>query len=270
MLDKKTQQMIRQWAVFVKPALDPRIPKDERDLKERLEELVWNSLKKGDLDFESTFLSTLYACQAPFPLDQKTLCQKLDQVRLFSETVKLQDVLLPVWEAVMDESPNAWVIYDAVCAFMDHLKVNQIDQHLRAQEEAVSACVRLMETIQKYQQESSRQFYSKTIHLLQSSGAGKSRLAHEYGNIAPMVTFVIREPTRSGFPPSDEPVFNFLRSHPDSLTQEHLKEPPRSREADTETVKNRADQIWVHALAIGILQATFEQCMSSDTVQVRS
>lgn len=82
-----------------------------------------------------------------------------------------------------------------------------------------------------------------------------------------MVTFVIREPAHSGFPPSDEPVSNFLKSHPDSMAQEHLKKTPRFRETATE---DRADQIWFHALAIGILQTTFEQCMPSATVQVRS
>ena len=42
MLSKKTRKKIRAWAIFVKPALNPRIPKDERDLKERLGELVWD------------------------------------------------------------------------------------------------------------------------------------------------------------------------------------------------------------------------------------
>lgn len=122
-----------------------------------------------------------------------------------------------------------------------------------------SACVRLRDTVQNYQQKSSPEFYSKTIYLLQSSGAGKSRMAHKYGNMVPMVTFVIRDPTNSGFPPSDEPVFNFLRSHPNSMDRKQLEKYPRSRESATETIKDRA--IWLHALAIGILQATFEQRM---------
>lgn len=102
----------------------------------------------------------------------------------------------------------------------------QPDKHLRTHLEKSylgSACVRLTETIQKYKQKSSCEFYSKAIHLLQSSGAGKSQLAHEYGNIVPMATFVIREPAHSAFPPSDEPVFNSLRSHPTSMDREQLE-----------------------------------------------
>lgn len=288
MLSKKTRKKIRAWAVFVKPALDDRIPKDERDLQERLKELVSGSLKKGDLKFESMFIPTLYACRAPFRLDDETFGQKLNQVSSSSETVRLQDVLVPVWKAVMDKSPNAWVIYNAVYAFMDNLsklstpqpytpgaatqaKDTQPDQHLRdhwKKRYLGSACIRLTDTIQEYQQESSREFYSKAIHLLQSSGTGKSRLAHEYGNIVPMVTFVIREPTHSAFPPSDEPVFNFLRSHPNPMDKEQLERSPRSRETATETIKDRANRVWFHALAIGILQATFEQCVFSPKAQL--
>lgn len=203
MLSKKTRKRIRAWAVFVKLLLDDRIPKDERDLKERLEELISNSLKKGDLKFESIHISTLCADRAPFPLEDETFCQKLEQVSSSSEEVRLQNVLLPVWKAVMDKSPNAWVIYNMVSVFLDHLskfsspqpytpgtetqaKDIQPDKDLRAHWEKPylgSACVRLTDTIQKYQQKSSREFYSKAIHLLQSSGTGKSRLAHEYGNI---------------------------------------------------------------------------------------
>lgn len=110
MLSNKTRKRIRAWAVFVKLLLDDRIPKDERDLKERLEELISNSLKKSDLKFECIHISTLCAGRAPFPLDDETFCQKLKQVSSSSEAVRLQTVLLPVWKAVMDKSPNAWVI----------------------------------------------------------------------------------------------------------------------------------------------------------------
>ena len=118
----------------------------------------------------------------------------------------------------MDKSPNAWVI--SLC-FMDQLskfsasqpynpgtatqgKDIQPDKDLRTHWKNPylgSACVRLRDTVQNYQQKSSPEFYSKTIYLLQSSGAGKSRMAHKYGNMVPMVTFVIRDPTIPAFHP---------------------------------------------------------------------
>lgn len=229
------------------------------------------------------FLPNLCWPQSAFPLNDKALSQKLEQASTSSEVMRLRDVLVPLWEAVLAKSPNARAIYDAFSALLDKLdtfsapqpstpgaetpvKTNRADQSLRTHWESPylgSACHRLRSAIQKYQETSSPDYYSKAIYLMQSSGAGKSRLANEYGNITPMVTFVIREPTQSGFPPSDDPVYSFLQSHPNSMAQKQLENSPRAKESTTETIADRAHYIWYHALAIGILRATFERCMTS-------
>lgn len=160
--------------------------------------------------------------------------------------MRLRDALVPVWEAVLAKSPNARAIYDAFSAFLVELDTLSAPQPSTPGAEI-----------------SSPEYYSKAIYLMQSSRAGKSRLANEYGNITPMVTFVIREPTQSGFPPSDEPVYSFLQSHPNSTAQKQLEKSPRAKESTTETITDRAHYIWYHALAIGILRGTFERCMAS-------
>lgn len=102
-----------------------------------------------------------------------------------------------------------------------------------------------------------RKYNSKTLTFMQSSGTGKSRLANEYGMICPMITYVIRDPA-SGFPPSDEKVYWYLRSEPSGGLRNAVRLSPSNHSMIS---NHRFDYIWFHAVAIGILQATFRQCM---------
>jgi len=52
--------------------------------------------------------------------------------------------------------------------------------------------------------------YAKTLDIVQSSGMGKSRLVSEMAKKLMSVTFVLRKPGETGFPPGDTEVFNFL------------------------------------------------------------
>lgn len=72
-----------------------------------------------------------------------------------------------------------------------------------------------------------------------------------------MITYVIREPN-SGFPPSDEQVCRFMRSSPSYELRNYLRSPELSH--DPVMYDERIAYIWFHAVAIGILQATFQQC----------
>ena len=56
--------------------------------------------------------------------------------------------------------------------------------------------------IRQYEQEGLDEFYSRFLLFVQSSGTGKSRLADAFGEICPMVNYVIRLDSY-GFPPRD-------------------------------------------------------------------
>lgn len=100
-------------------------------------------------------------------------------------------------------------------------------------------------------------YYSKVLPIIQSSGTGKSRLADEYGRTCPMMTYVLRERNADGFSPSDREVYQFMLSYPKMVLENYLESP------ESCTIQERMlDCIWCHAVAIGILQATFERCKS--------
>jgi len=52
--------------------------------------------------------------------------------------------------------------------------------------------------------------YAKTLDIVQSSGTGKSRLVSEMAKKLMSITFVLRKPGETGFPPGDTEVFNYL------------------------------------------------------------
>ncbi len=62
-----------------------------------------------------------------------------------------------------------------------------------------------------------RSYYARAVVFLQSSGAGKSRLADKCGETIPAVTYVLRGRTSDGnycYPPGDEGVFEFFNESP--------------------------------------------------------
>ena len=77
--------------------------------------------------------------------------------------------------------------------------------------------------------------YAKYLHVVQSSGAGKSRMIKECGNTVFTAVFVLRNDrqTKAGFPPADPEIRDFL----------------------TRPVVNEYE---AHAKAIGFLKAVFE------------
>lgn len=208
--------------------------------------------------------------------------EKLEAARVSHDAASLRDCMLQIWIAVEQEDFEA--VYDALCAFFKALDKMEITQPISpstsrklsggpdmealqthwTQPYVGPSCDILRNDIREYEGKFSdttnRKYYSKTITFVQSSGAGKSRLANEYGSICPMMTFIIREPN-SGFPPSDNEVYHFMCSSPPDKATRHLERSPDAKRQD-----GRADYIWFHAIAIGILQGTFLCCKSIHAV----
>jgi hypothetical protein len=101
-------------------------------------------------------------------------------------------------------------------------------------------------------------FYSRTLIFLQSSGVGKSRLADTFGRSCPMINYVLRESRAIGFPPADDEILLFMRMQPQSDQKEKLTESPEKNHIKPYP-PTRADTIWYHSLAVGVLQASFEE-----------
>jgi hypothetical protein len=77
--------------------------------------------------------------------------------------------------------------------------------------------------------------YAKYMPIVQSSGAGKSRLVDEYGKRAVAIIFTLRRGQQGGYPPGDIEVTEFL----------HAKE--------------RDEQAPVHATTVSLLAAAIKQ-----------
>jgi hypothetical protein len=104
------------------------------------------------------------------------------------------------------------------------------------------------------------EFYSRTLVFLQSSGVGKSRLADTFGQSCPMINYVLREEDTQGFPPADDKILSFMKMAPQKAQEAILNSSPkRSQNNDKQYPAARADIIWHHSLALGVLQASFEE-----------
>ena len=99
-------------------------------------------------------------------------------------------------------------------------------------------------------------YYSKSLAFIQSSGVGKSRLADEYGGDVPMVTYVLRSALEDGYPPADRAIRTLLLATISREDEDILASPGSERQKDEKNV--RSNNIWYHALALGLLQATFD------------
>jgi hypothetical protein len=117
----------------------------------------------------------------------------------------------------------------------------------------------LRKRIREYEQEGLKNYYSKSLLFLQSSGTGKSRLADAFGEICPMVSYVIRK-DQFGFPPRDDEVLTFMQSDPSSGEKALMLSPVSEPDLTSGDRSERLSNIWFHAIAIGILQASFEVC----------
>jgi hypothetical protein len=52
-------------------------------------------------------------------------------------------------------------------------------------------------------------YYSKSFDVIRSSGMGKSRLVNEMGGTIITISFALRRPGETGFPPCDTEVYDF-------------------------------------------------------------
>jgi len=118
--------------------------------------------------------------------------------------------------------------------------------------------VALRDLIRQYQLLDMRQYYAKSLVFVQSSGMGKSRLADAFGQLCPMINFVLRDAETSGFPPPDEEILSFLDGKP----PDNIPGPTSKLETSDGHLKRRAAVAWNHTLAAALLQASFETCES--------
>jgi hypothetical protein len=104
------------------------------------------------------------------------------------------------------------------------------------------------------------EFYSRMLVFLQSSGVGKSRLADTFGRDCLMINYVLREKGAAGFPPPDDDILSFMQMCPQQEHETTLSASPnKSRNTNKQYPAARADIIWYHSLAVGVLQASFEE-----------
>jgi len=115
--------------------------------------------------------------------------------------------------------------------------------------------IALRDLIRKYQLLGVDDYYAKTLVFVQSSGMGKSRLADAFGQLCPMINFILRESGTSGFPPPDGEILSFLRDKPADIPG-----PTSERGTSRDFLKKKAVVAWNHTLAAALLQASFETC----------
>lgn len=72
--------------------------------------------------------------------------------------------------------------------------------------------VSLLKTLDTYEEEwpNMKKVYAKDLGIIQSSGMGKSRLAHELGNHHFTIPFIFRRRGDNGYPSGDTEVMDFL------------------------------------------------------------
>lgn len=123
----------------------------------------------------------------------------------------------------------------------------------------------LTELVRKYEREIDfANYYAKAIVFIQSSGMGKSRLANEFGQSYPMISFVFSG-SQDATPPGDCELMEVVRSTPDDGTLRTIRDSPSSRKlaGDSQSLSlDRARIIWYHSIAVGLLQASLESCKS--------
>jgi len=120
--------------------------------------------------------------------------------------------------------------------------------------------VALRDLIRQYQLLGVDEYYAKTLVFVQSSGMGKSRLADAFGEVCPMINFILRDPRSSGFPPPDKEIVSFMRDEPPADIPGPTSEQGISGGTSRDFLKKRAVVAWNHTLAAALLQASFETC----------
>lgn len=182
-------------------------------------------------------------------------------------------LLIPLLKTVADKAPDAEIwnaVYELVTPSTPTNNKN-LDCHTRtpSQTSAVLRALQkdwnneyfphslaaLRDLGRQYHLFDMREYYAKTLVFVQSSGMGKSRLADTLGQLTPMISFVLREPGTSGYPPPDDEILTFLRSDPPPDIPK-----PVSEGKSSDFLKQRETVAWNHTLATALLQASFETC----------
>ncbi|KAI9760436.1 MAG: hypothetical protein M1840_002414 [Geoglossum simile] len=101
------------------------------------------------------------------------------------------------------------------------------------------------------------EYYSKTLVFLQSSGAGKSRLADAFGETCLMISFNLRREGTIGYPPADTEIRDFLQRQPAGNYSAILRQSPQ-KDRNSEYPINREHYIWDHSIVVSLLRASFE------------
>ncbi|KAF8533047.1 hypothetical protein BDD12DRAFT_529365 [Trichophaea hybrida] len=96
--------------------------------------------------------------------------------------------------------------------FRRNMEVEYLSQHWGDdfQGRALEAFMEKLKTPMTNTTGSECNYYSKSFDILQSSGMGKSRLVREMGFRMLVISFALRRPDDTGFPPCDPEIFNFL------------------------------------------------------------
>lgn len=107
----------------------------------------------------------------------------------------------------------------------------------------------------------STDYYANTLVFVQSSGMGKSRLADAFSESCLMINYILCKD--DGYPPSDSEILQFMISEPpDEVTQTVNKSPSKQFAAmgGSFVHTRRANVIWNHSVAIGLIFSSFEIC----------
>jgi hypothetical protein len=64
--------------------------------------------------------------------------------------------------------------------------------------------------------------YAKFIPIVQSSGVGKSRLIDQFSKRVPGISFTLRTPGQTGYPPGDPEITDYLLTNRDRSPKERL------------------------------------------------
>ena len=117
----------------------------------------------------------------------------------------------------------------------------------------------LQDVVRSYDSAKISNYYARTLVFVQSSGMGKSRLADSFGESCPMINFVFRR-AKEGFPLADSEVLEFVDKKPENFKQ-MVNSPNISPKGKPEGFpEDRANAVWNHCIAVGLLQASLEIC----------
>jgi hypothetical protein len=118
----------------------------------------------------------------------------------------------------------------------------------------------LRDKIRDYEKDNAFDYYSKLLLFVQSSGTGKSRLADHFGKSYPTINYVIRK-GEYGYPPNDPEILEYMQCNSFMNDDNVFLSPEyKNRAPNSADQQQRKLNIWFHALAVGILQASFEIC----------